>query len=117
MPLNWKEEEKTVEAADVEDFQTLYRDNLDLIYYYVLSKVANRQEAEDLTSQVFLKVVRGLDLKRDPRSLRTWLFPVARTTLADYWRISLSRDSELPGRVTRSRVGRAGRRRGCSHEE
>jgi RNA polymerase sigma-70 factor (ECF subfamily) len=84
MPLNWKEEEKTVEAADVEDFQTLYRDNLDLIYYYVLSKVANRQEAEDLTSQVFLKVVRGLDLKRDPRSLRTWSFRVARTTLGGF---------------------------------
>jgi RNA polymerase sigma-70 factor (ECF subfamily) len=76
-----------LEAADVEDFQTLYRDNFDLIYYYVLSKVANRQEAEDLTSQVFLKVVRGLDLKRDPRSLRSWLVRVARTTLADYWRI------------------------------
>ena len=76
-----------MEAVDVEDFQILYRDNFDLIYYYVLSKVANRQEAEDLTSQVFLKVVRRLDLKRDPRSLRSWLLQVARTTLADYWRI------------------------------
>ena len=47
----------------------------------------NRQEAEDLTSEVFLKVVRRLDLKRDPSSLRTWLFRVARTTIADYWRL------------------------------
>src|SRR5438270_3920008 len=72
---------------DAGDFQTFYQDNLGLIYYYVYSKVGNRQEAEDLTSQIFLKVVRGLDLKRDPRSLRTWLLRVARTTLADYWRI------------------------------
>src|SRR5947209_14221981 len=76
-----------MQATDVEDFQTFYQDNLGLIYRYVFSKVGNRQEAEDLTSQIFLKVVRSLDLKRDPHSMRTWLFRIARTTIADYWRI------------------------------
>ena len=76
-----------MEGMDAGDFQTFYQENLGLIYRFVSSKVENRQEAEDLTSQVFLKVVRGLDLKRDPCSMRTWLFRVARTTLADYWRI------------------------------
>lgn len=74
-------------ATDVEDFQTFYRENLGLIYRYAYSKVGNRQDAEDLTSQIFLKVVRSLDLKRDIRSLRTWLLRVARTTIADYWRV------------------------------
>src|SRR5437660_11673968 len=74
-------------ATDVEDFQTFYQDNFGLIYHYVYSKVGNRQEAEDLTSQIFLKVVRSLDLKRDPHSMRTWLFRVAHTTIADYWRL------------------------------
>jgi RNA polymerase sigma-70 factor (ECF subfamily) len=72
---------------DAGDFQPFYQENLGLIYRFVYSKVGNRQEAEDLTSQIFLKVMRSLDLKRDPRSMRTWLFLVARTTLADYWRI------------------------------
>jgi len=72
---------------DAGDFQSFYQENLGLIYRFVYSKVGNRQEAEDLTSQIFLKVVRSLDLKRDPRSMRTWLFRVARTTIADYWRI------------------------------
>ena len=76
-----------MEGMDVEDFQTFYQENLGSIYRYVYSKVGNRQEAEDLTSQVFLKVARSLDFKRDPRSLRTWLFRVAHTTIADYWRI------------------------------
>jgi len=76
-----------MEGMDVEDFQTFYQENLGLIYHFVYSKVGNRQEAEDLTSQVFLKVVRSLDFMRDPRSMRTWLFRVARTTIADYWRI------------------------------
>ena len=72
---------------DAGDFQPFYQENLGLIYRFVYSKVGNRQEAEDLTSQIFLKVVRSLDLKRDLRSMRTWLFRVARTTIADYWRI------------------------------
>jgi len=76
-----------MEVMDAEIFQTFYQDNLGLIYRYVYSNVGNRQEAEDLTSQIFLKVVRSLDLKRDPRSMRTWLFQVARTTIADYWRL------------------------------
>ena len=76
-----------MEATDVEDFQTFYQENLGLIYHYAYSKVGNRQEAEDLTSQIFLKVVRSLDFKCDTRSMRTWLFRVARTTIADYWRI------------------------------
>ena len=76
-----------MQGMDAGDFQTFYRENLGLIYHYVSSKVGNYQEAEDLTSQIFLKVMRSLDLKRDPRSMRTWLFLVARTTIADYWRI------------------------------
>ncbi len=76
-----------MEATDVEDFQTFYQENLGLIYHYAYSKVGNRQEAEDLTSQIFLKVVRSLDFKRDMHSVRTWLFRVARTTIADYWRV------------------------------
>lgn len=76
-----------MEGTNEEDFQTFYQENLDSIYRYVYHRVGNRQEAEDLTAQIFLKVVRSLDLKRDPRSMRTWLFQVARTTIADYWRV------------------------------
>jgi RNA polymerase sigma factor (sigma-70 family) len=71
----------------MQEFQSFYQENLGPIYRYIYSKVRNREEAEDLTSQVFLKAVRSLDLKRDPLSTRTWLFQVARTTIADYWRI------------------------------
>jgi RNA polymerase sigma-70 factor (ECF subfamily) len=76
-----------MEGMDAEHFQTFYQENLGLIYRYVYSKVGNHQEAEDLTAHIFLKIVRGLDLKGDPRIRRTWLFLVARTTIADYWRI------------------------------
>src|SRR6266581_5847096 len=71
---------------DVQQFQTFYQENLGLIYRYVYSKVGNREEAEDLTSQIFIKAVRGVDTERGPQSVQKWLFQVARTTIADYWR-------------------------------
>lgn len=70
-----------------EEFQTFYQENLGLIYRYIYSKVGNREEAEDLTSQIFLKAVRGIDAERSPQSMQKWLFQVARTTIADHWRI------------------------------
>src|SRR5256886_15676280 len=73
-------------SLDRQEFQSLYQENLGPIYRFVYSKVRNREEAEDLTSHVFLKAVRSLDLERGQHSTRTWLFQVARTTIADYWR-------------------------------
>jgi RNA polymerase sigma-70 factor (ECF subfamily) len=70
----------------VQDFQTFYQENVGLIYRFVYSKVGNREEAEDLTSQIFIKAVRGLDIERGSQSMQKWLFQVARTTIADYWR-------------------------------
>jgi RNA polymerase sigma-70 factor (ECF subfamily) len=83
---------QTSEAADrqwsqkVQEFQSFYQENLTLIYRYIYSKVGNREEAEDMTSQIFIKAVRDVDAERGPHSMQKWLFQVARTTIADYWR-------------------------------
>ena len=70
----------------IPDFPAFYRENLGPIYRFVYSKVGNREEAEDLTSQIFLKAVRGLNYERGAQSMRKWLFQVASTTIVDYWR-------------------------------
>ena len=74
------------QVADVQAFQTFYQENLGLIYHFVYSRVRNREEAEDITSQIFIKAVHGVATERGPQSIRKWLFQVARTTIADYWR-------------------------------
>jgi RNA polymerase sigma-70 factor (ECF subfamily) len=56
------------------------------IYRFIYAKVGNREEAEDLTSQVFVKALHRIDSSRDPQSVQGWLFQVARTTVADHWR-------------------------------
>ncbi|GCE22306.1 RNA polymerase sigma factor [Dictyobacter kobayashii] len=67
-------------------FQTFYQENLGIIYRYVYSKVGNREEAEDLCAQIFMKAAQSIDAERGPQSMQKWLFQVARTTIADYWR-------------------------------
>ncbi len=66
--------------------RTVYEENLTAVYRFVYSKVGNREEAEDLTSQVFIKALRGIDQARDAQTIQRWLFQVARTTVADHWR-------------------------------
>ncbi|HEX6553995.1 MAG TPA: sigma-70 family RNA polymerase sigma factor [Ktedonobacteraceae bacterium] len=71
---------------NVQEYQTFLEENLGLIYRYMYSKVGNREDAEDLTSQIFLKVVSKIDLSRSRQRVQQWLFLIARTTIADYWR-------------------------------
>lgn len=73
-------------GVNVQEFQAFYQEHIGLIYRFVYSKVGNREEAEDLTSQIFMKAVRGMDTERGSLSMQKWLFQVARTTIADYWR-------------------------------
>jgi streptogramin lyase len=54
--------------------EAFYQANHDLIYSYVYRSVRNREEAEDLTSQIFLKVVSGLDDTHGAKAAKLWLF-------------------------------------------
>src|SRR5947209_10542622 len=71
---------------NTQDVVRFYQENLTSIYQFVYVHVKNREVAEDLTSQVFLKAVRHLDYQRSAQSIRSWLLQVAHTTVIDYWR-------------------------------
>ncbi len=71
---------------DGQEFLALFQKHFASIYRFVYSKVGSWEEAEDLTSQVFMKAVRYLDYERNAQDMRNWLLRVARTTTADYWR-------------------------------
>src|SRR5207248_2215568 len=62
-----------------------FRDNAARIYRFIYAKVGNREAAEDLTSQVFLKATRWLAQDRSADSIRSWLYTTARSAIADYW--------------------------------
>lgn len=73
------------EPAIVE-LQALYQEYFGSVYRFVYKNLRNHEEAEDLTSQIFIKALRFLDTERSPHSARSWLFQIAHTTVADYWR-------------------------------
>src|SRR2546421_6987919 len=77
---------QTTTGTEKQNGELFSQEHLHLIYRYVYTYVRNQQDAEDLTSQIFLKAVRCLDLERSVHSRQAWLFRVARTTIADYWR-------------------------------
>lgn len=72
---------------DAHTFQAFYQEKFLPIYRLVYSKVGNREEAEDLTAEIFLKAMKGINLERDPESMQQWLYLVARTVVADHWRV------------------------------
>ena len=63
-----------------------FQENAAKIYSFIYAKVGNREAAEDLTSQVFLKAARWLAEDRSADSIRSWLYTTARSTIVDYWR-------------------------------
>ena len=67
---------------------------------FILSKVNDFNLAEDLTSDVFLKVYKNID-KFDSKksSMSTWIFTIARNTLIDYYR-TRKVEAELPDDLT-----------------
>lgn len=56
------------------------------IYRFAYRRLGNRDDAQDVTAQVFLKASRGLDGSYDEAAQRSWLFRAARTAIVDIWR-------------------------------
>ena len=48
--------------------------------------MGNREDAEDITSQVFIKAANSLDVTQIAQAQMAWLYQVARTTISDHWR-------------------------------
>jgi RNA polymerase sigma-70 factor, ECF subfamily len=74
-------------------FRRLYEQYARPIYRYLHSIVGNQADAEDLTSQVFLKALEDLDKFRNQGGFRAWLFTIARSKAMDAYR---KRRRELP---------------------
>src|SRR5438552_11348865 len=79
-----------------------YQTHVTAIYQYIYNRVGNRPDAEDLTAQVFMKAINGMRNDVSVPELRSWLYRVAQTTLADHWREYYAEDTgELDDDVTR----------------
>ena len=73
-------------------FEELYRRFADRVFSYLLSKLKNNADAEDLVQKVFLKVHESKHLFSDKYTFEQWLFVIARSSFLDHVRSQKRRD-------------------------
>ena len=86
---------------DKEAFIAVYDANVQDINRFVYFKIGNREEANDLTSMIFLKAWNHIQNKtlEDAKTLRALLYKIARNAIVDYYRetgnkVTVSLDNE-----------------------
>jgi RNA polymerase sigma-70 factor, ECF subfamily len=73
-------------------WEAVYLDNVERLYRLMFAKVGNRQDAEDLTAEVFLAALGPMRATATVGEVRAYLIATARTVLASYWRRTLGRE-------------------------
>jgi len=74
-----------VAAADSQAFGLLYDRYVNNVYAYVASRLPCRLEAEDVTSEIWMKILRNIARFRARRSesVIAWIFAIARNAVTD----------------------------------
>lgn len=85
--------------GDAQSFSELYEALVDPIYRFIYFKVNDKELAQDLTSEVFLKSWRQLTTKRTNeqpvKHLKAFIYVIARNRVIDYYR-SAQKAKEIP---------------------
>lgn len=66
--------------------EAFIRDNYEKIYKYCFYHLGNRELAQDITQEVFLKFIRNIDCYSEYGKLSNFLYVIARNTITDDFR-------------------------------
>ncbi|MBI2832234.1 MAG: sigma-70 family RNA polymerase sigma factor [Chloroflexi bacterium] len=78
---------RRAQERDEEAFAKLYEAYFDKIYRYVVIRIGDSAEAEDMTQQVFLKALKSISsFKWRGVPFSAWLFRIAHNQVVDYLR-------------------------------
>lgn len=78
-----------IAGHDVEAFAMLYRRHLHRVYSYLLSRVGNVHDAQDLTTQTFVAALNAIETYQPRGLFVAWLLGIARRKLSDHFRDSI----------------------------
>ena len=71
----------------VTEKEALYTEYRDKVRGYVFGKLQNQSDAEDIISEIFLKIYKRYDsFDKDRASVSTWIYTITRNTVIDYFR-------------------------------
>ncbi len=102
-----QDEESLVRRAqqrDPEALTQIYEENFDRVYRYVVLKIGERTEAEDITQQVFINAIKAISsYKWKGAPLSAWLYRIAHNQIVDYLRrktkvATVPLDENIPGK-------------------
>lgn len=68
-------------------WEAVYREHVIAVYRFAFARTGNRPDAEDVTSNVFLRALRRLRTDASAGEVRAYLLQTARTVLADHWTV------------------------------
>ena len=68
------------------DFDQIYNEYFDRIYYKILSTVKNAEDAEDIAQEVFISVYKNLKGFREESNIYTWIYRIAINKTDDFFR-------------------------------
>jgi RNA polymerase sigma-70 factor (ECF subfamily) len=69
-----------VKAGDIQAFTAIVAKYGKMVFTIVRKIVVNREDAEDITQEVFIKVFKSLDKFREESEFSTWLYRIAYNT-------------------------------------
>jgi RNA polymerase sigma-70 factor (ECF subfamily) len=111
-----------IEAAqkDPARFAELYEDNFDRVYAFIMRRIRDRNEAEDLTSEVFHHALAGLPrFEWRGAPFAAWLFKIASNAIIDRSKRAAKEQQtasiELPADINPKEIDEeSNEARGCS---
>ncbi|PIT92900.1 MAG: RNA polymerase subunit sigma-70 [Candidatus Harrisonbacteria bacterium CG10_big_fil_rev_8_21_14_0_10_38_8] len=78
---------KKAQRGDSDAFGLLYDQYVTQIYRFIYLKVSHKEQAEDLSHEVFLKAWKNLpNFKIQKFPFSSWLYRIARNSVIDYYR-------------------------------
>lgn len=75
-----------MKSGDKSALHEIYEAYIGYIYMIVLQTVSNREDAEDVTSEFFMKLWRLADTYREGNGHRAWMATIARNMAVDFLR-------------------------------
>ena len=73
-----------VKAGDLKAFSHIVSDYQQMVFTIVCKIINNREDAEDITQEIFIKVFKSLDSFKEESEFSTWLYRIAyNTTLSE----------------------------------
>lgn len=75
-------------------FEKIYRHFLSKIYRYIFLKILDKETAEDLTSEVFIRVYKNLNkVNLNAITIKIWIYKIAKNLLTDHFRSSQNKQN------------------------